>query len=53
LKNEISDLIKHFEEEEGRRVVNPFFGNMNKQEWIQLLHKHARHHLKQFNVVTV
>jgi hypothetical protein len=53
LNNEISDLIKHFDEEEGRRVPNPFFGNMNKEEWIQLLHKHAIHHLKQFNVATV
>lgn len=50
LENEIKYFVAHFEEHPGSTVTNPFFGHLTFQEWIQLLHKHAKHHLKQFGV---
>ncbi|MBK7850693.1 MAG: DUF1569 domain-containing protein [Bacteroidetes bacterium] len=50
LENEIKYFVAHFEEHPGTTVTNPFFGHLTFQEWIQLLHKHAKHHLKQFGV---
>ena len=32
-------------------ILNPFFGDFNYDQWIHLLHKHAVHHLKQFNLI--
>jgi len=32
-------------------ITNPFFGDFNYKQWIHLLHKHAIHHLKQFNLI--
>ncbi|HNR19929.1 MAG TPA: hypothetical protein PKN75_03905 [Bacteroidia bacterium] len=32
-------------------ILNPFFGELNFEEQVQLLHKHARHHLKQFGLI--
>ena len=29
---------------------NPFFGDLNFEQNVQLLHKHALHHLRQFGV---
>jgi hypothetical protein len=49
LQREIDQLFRVFEEE-GKTVMNPFFGSLNHDMWIQLLHKHAWHHLKQFGV---
>ncbi|RYY96715.1 MAG: DUF1569 domain-containing protein [Chitinophagaceae bacterium] len=31
-------------------TLNPFFGELNIQQNVQLLYKHARHHLRQFGV---
>jgi hypothetical protein len=31
-------------------IRNPFFGDLNFEQNVQLLHKHALHHLKQFGV---
>ena len=47
------ELICFFEVYEKRPelvIRNPFFGDLNFEESIQLLHKHALHHLKQFGV---
>ncbi len=48
LQLELRDFVNHFTNNPDARVMNPFFGNLNFEEWIQLLHKHAVHHLKQF-----
>lgn len=39
-----------FNEDPERRILNPFFGILNFEEWVHLLHKHASHHLRQFGV---
>ena len=49
LEGEINDFVSYFEQHPGSTTTNPFFGELNFEEWIQLLHKHAVHHLKQFN----
>jgi hypothetical protein len=50
LQTEVTDFLKAFEPDPERKVMNPFFGELNFREWVQLLHKHAIHHLKQFGV---
>jgi len=51
---ELQEEVKHFfkvhEEEKSRITPNPFFGNLNFEQQVQLLHKHATHHLRQFGV---
>lgn len=49
LKKSIELFFKTFENNQEKRNLNPFFGNLNFEEWVQLLHKHATHHLRQFN----
>jgi hypothetical protein len=48
LEIELKDFVKRFNGDGESTITNPFFGNLNFEEWIQLLHKHAVHHLKQF-----
>jgi len=48
LRVHIQYFVLTFDEDPERRVLNPFFGNLNKSEWVHLLHKHALHHLRQF-----
>lgn len=50
LQEEINHFFLVFENEPSKTIMNPFFGELNFQQWIQLLHKHAWHHLKQFGV---
>ncbi len=52
LQLEINDFFNVFESEPGKTITNPIFGDLNFKEWIQLLHKHAIHHLKQFGINT-
>lgn len=47
---EIKDFFEIFKEE-SKRIEHPFFGHLNRDEQIHLLHKHALHHLRQFNVI--
>ena len=53
--NELQAEIDHFfavyEAEAGKRIQNPFFGNLNFDQQVQLLYKHAMHHLRQFGAV--
>lgn len=51
LEKELSDFEKYFTKNSESIITNPFFGDLNFDEWIQLVHKHAIHHLKQFGVV--
>ncbi len=51
LEVEIAEFLSFFEQKSGHTVTNPFFGDLNYEEWLHLLHKHAIHHLKQFNLI--
>lgn len=48
LEKELGDFKQFFQEDPGKTTTNPFFGHLNYGDWVQLLHKHAQHHLKQF-----
>lgn len=48
LKQEMMHFFNVFEKNPGLITQNPFFGKLNFEENIQLLYKHALHHLKQF-----
>lgn len=50
LQKEISDFFELFEREPDKVIVNPFFGPLDCELWIDLLYKHSKHHLKQFGV---
>lgn len=50
LEDELKDFENKYEKKPDSVITNPFFGHLNFEEWIQLLHKHAIHHLKQFGV---
>lgn len=52
LQNEIKNFIETFQREPDKRIMNPFFGNLNFQEWCQLLYKHTTHHLRQFGITS-
>ena len=47
-EKEMEDFQKHYKTFPDAIITNAFFGDLNYEEWIQLLHKHAVHHLKQF-----
>ena len=49
---EINAMKDHFEKNSGKVLLNPFFGELNFEDWIQLLHKHEVHHLKQFALIS-
>ncbi len=51
LEKEITSFFDHHKNAPGVIITNPFFGDFNYNEWLHLLHKHAIHHLKQFNLV--
>jgi hypothetical protein len=51
LKTEINNFFKYFENAPGKTITNVFFGELNFEETVQLLHKHAMHHLRQFRLV--
>ena len=50
LQNEIDDFFDVYQNEPDKIVLNPFFGPLNFEMQVSLLHKHALHHLKQFGV---
>jgi hypothetical protein len=50
LRKDISKFVDTYSNETELRHLNPFFGNLNFEEWTHLLHKHAWHHLKQFGI---
>lgn len=50
LEEEIEHFFSLFESEEGLQIESPFFGNLNFEEQVHLLHKHAVHHLRQFGI---
>ena len=50
LQLEIDYFFQVYSENPGMRTINPFFGNLNFEEQVQLLHKHATHHARQFGL---
>ena len=51
LQEELIYFFEVFEKSPHLITRNPFFGDMNFEENVQLLHKHAYHHLRQFGVI--
>lgn len=50
-QSELNYFEKFFTENPAAIQPNPFFGVLNFEQWCQLLHKHATHHLKQFSLI--
>ena len=50
LQTEINDFIDVFDQDKHKLITNPFFGDLDFEKWVRLLHKHAWHHLRQFGV---
>lgn len=49
LQAELDYFFSVFEKNNLQTTRNPFFGDLNFEENVQLLHKHALHHLRQFS----
>lgn len=50
LQQELIYFFEAFEKDPGFIIRNPFFGDLNFEQNVQLLYKHSLHHLKQFGV---
>jgi hypothetical protein len=50
LEREVSSFFDYFSENQQKKTLHPAFGELNFEEWVQLHHKHVKHHLKQFGV---
>jgi len=51
LKQALIEFFQAHEQDALKRTPNPFFGTLDYAEQVQLLHKHALHHLRQFGIV--
>ena len=51
LQGEINHFFTVYEKEQDKKIANPFFGQLTFDQQVQLLHKHATHHLRQFGAV--
>jgi hypothetical protein len=50
LQQELIYFFEAFQKNHELVTRNPFFGDLNFEQNVQLLHKHALHHLRQFGV---
>jgi hypothetical protein len=50
LQQELIYFFEAFEKDPALIIRNPFFGDLNFEQNVQLLYKHALHHLRQFGV---
>lgn len=50
LQQELIIFFEAYEKQPDLVVRNPFFGDLNFEQNVQLLYKHALHHLRQFGV---
>jgi hypothetical protein len=48
LEKQVNDFFAYFSNDPEMKTVHPVFGELNFEEWVQLHHKHVKHHLKQF-----
>jgi hypothetical protein len=53
LQQELIYFFQVFEKDPQLITRNPFFGDLNFEENVQLLYKHALHHLRQFGIEAV
>ena len=53
LKEELIYFFEAFEKDPGLKTINPVFGELDFDANIQLLYKHALHHLKQFGIEVI
>jgi hypothetical protein len=51
LNFELQEFVKVFSNNEQTKITNPFFGDLNFEEWTHLLNKHFEHHCRQFNLI--
>jgi oxepin-CoA hydrolase/3-oxo-5,6-dehydrosuberyl-CoA semialdehyde dehydrogenase len=51
LKADIDSFVLYFNDKPNARTIHPVFGDLDFSEWVQLHHKHAIHHLKQFGLL--
>jgi hypothetical protein len=50
LQLELIHFFEVFEKNHQLIILNPFFGELNFEENVQLLYKHGLHHLRQFGI---
>ena len=50
LQKQVQYFLQYFENDAEKKTLHPVFGELNFAEWVQLHHKHVKHHLKQFGV---
>lgn len=50
LHEELIYFFEVFEKDQGLTTRNPFYGDLNFEQNVQLLYKHALHHLRQFGI---
>lgn len=50
LNEELQHFFDHFAQQPAGTTRNPIFGDLNYAQNVQLLYKHALHHLRQFGV---
>jgi hypothetical protein len=53
LEEDLNIFFHIFQDNPLKTVMNPFFGALGFEMWVQLLYKHAWHHLRQFGVEQV
>ena len=51
LRTEMNDFIEYYKSNPENKLMNPFFGELDFEEWVHLLHKHTMHHAKQFGLI--
>lgn len=50
LERQVNYFFQFFKDDPDKKTLHPAFGELNFAEWVQLHHKHVRHHLKQFAI---
>ncbi|MBV9989620.1 MAG: hypothetical protein JO301_18200 [Chitinophagaceae bacterium] len=50
LRPELEDVFTVYAADPQKVLVNPVFGDLNYEQQVHLLHKHAKHHLAQFGL---
>ncbi len=50
LDRQVQYFFQYFSGDEEKKTLHPVFGELNFEEWVQLHHKHVKHHLKQFGI---
>ncbi|MCK9210692.1 MAG: hypothetical protein M0P61_07665 [Ignavibacteriaceae bacterium] len=51
LEKELQNYYKYFEDHPDASLVNPTFGELNKNEWDVFHEKHFTHHFGQFGII--